>query len=201
MPNCLREAGVGGSNPLTPTNNSLRLFHSIVPAKFRQGFATLSNRPAWQDLSLWSTAWGRQWAQNRQLIRRDRGIRAMPRPSTKPGELHSQTRRRVILHQNSYDRFRLQSDIRDYRGLNAAYRRGARRRDIRFDLSACCKRVSANFSQAVVYTSPPHLASHLHRGIMYQCRWGGFLSAFLQLIRIRFIALSYSFLRAEECMF
>ena len=96
---------------------------------------------------------------------------------------------------------RLQSDIRDYRGLNAAYCRNARKRDIRFDLSASWKRVSVNFSQAAVYTSPPHLASHLYRGIMYQCRWGSFLSVFLQLIRIRFIALWYSLLRAEECMF
>ncbi len=101
----------------------------------------------------------------------------------------------------SNDSFRLQSDVRDYRGLNAAYRRSARRRGIKFDLSASCERVSANFSQAIVYTSPPHLASHLYRGIMYQCRWGNFLSVFLQLIRIRFIALWYSFLRAKECMF
>ena len=28
MPNCLREAGVGGSNPLTPTTNSLKQSYS-----------------------------------------------------------------------------------------------------------------------------------------------------------------------------
>ncbi len=95
----------------------------------------------------------------------------------------------------------IQSDTRDYWGLNAVYRRSARRRDIRFDLSASCKRVSANFPQAVVYMSPPHLASHLYRGIMYQCRWDSFLSVSLQLIRVCFIALWYSFLRAKECMF
>ncbi len=58
-----------------------------------------------------------------------------------------------------------------------------------------------NWPQAVIYMSPPHLASHLYREIMCQCRWGSFLSVFLQLIRIRFIALWYSFFRAKECMF